>query len=106
MLLNTYGHGDGEVDVRRLLIDAGTYPLTIQLNFITSYLFYFLSFQSQECGMTDRPAATLSPRTGAVKPKRTSWGPEISVIRTLRIVHPIELSVTTAWALAFMVVRV
>lgn len=105
MLLNTYGHGDGEVDVRRLLIDAGT-SFNHSMNFITSYLFYFLSFQSQECGMTDRPAVTLSLRTGAVKPKRTSWAPEISVIRTLRIVRPIELSVTTALAQDFLVVRV
>ena len=102
MLLNTYGHGDGEVDVRRLLIDAGT---SVEFQHMI-YFFYFLSFQSQEYGMTGRPAATLSPRTGAAKPMRTSWAPEISVIRTLRIVRPIELSVTTALAQDFLLVRV
>lgn len=39
MLLNTYGHGDGEVDVRRLLIDAGTSVEFQHMIFILLFVF-------------------------------------------------------------------
>lgn len=77
MILNTYGHGDGEVDVRRLLSDAGKLISNQQMFFGTRHQLPPLTtpnyhYHTQACGTTALPAETSCPRTGADTPRRTS----------------------------------